>query len=452
MANSGYKNWLTLKKYVNGVATEETKTNAPNDPDYIAPVLDTSICPPTSNSCPSLDTPISNISANAEGVDQTINLNNHFVDLDGDTLTYTATSSNTNSVTVSVASNILTLSFSSTAGSSIISVTASDGTCSANESFSVTVTEVATACVTGLSQLLGLYNGATSDEACARSAGNAVNAIYANGTSITNSTNFYSTIDGCTTYPSGFLSDGTDWIQLNSFGIKVDSGLCVVPPPPCTIDCESGAQILNESSTSYGSYPDQVICSTVPTEVTLFWDAKGRPNRYTVYEGSAIVYNSGWVGNADYPGPWGSTLSTSTTGNSSITFSGTADRKIVVEHGGASPNGEADSAEFTLVCPAPPTITYYYLSVRQCNDWDGNGALTDRYIRSTTDIRDWTHVSIPRYYGDTGAIYEVYGTASQTQLEESYNNPPTGSDPSVDIDSHAPSVGFTVAQLQKTSC
>lgn len=233
MANSGYKNWLTLKKYVNGIATDETKTNASSDPDYIAPVLDETACPTTSNSCPTLDTPISNISANAGGVDQTINLNNHFGDLDGDTLTYSATSSNTNSVTVSVASNILTLSFSSTAGSSIISVTASDGTCSANGSFSATVTEVSTACVTGLSQLLTLYSGTTSEEACTISINNSVESIFGNGTSITNSTNFYLTIDGCATYPAGFLSDGTNWVQLNSSGVKIDSGLCdtSVPPP-----------------------------------------------------------------------------------------------------------------------------------------------------------------------------------------------------------------------------
>ena len=241
MANSGYKNWLTLKKYVNGVATTETKTNDPADPDYIAPVLDTTACPTTSNSCPTLDTPISNISANVGGVDQTINLNNHFGDLDGDTLTYSATSSNTNSVTVSVASNILTLSFSSTAGSSIISVTASDGTCSANGSFSATVTEVSTACVTGLNQLLGLFSGATSDIACSPTLNTATFVIYGNGTSITNSTNFYSTIDGCTTMPAGFYAQAdpsdpstlVNWVQLNSSGAKIDSGLCdtSVPPP-----------------------------------------------------------------------------------------------------------------------------------------------------------------------------------------------------------------------------
>ena len=108
-----------------------------------------------------------------------------------------------------------------------------------------------------------------------------------------------------------------------------------------------------------------------------------------------------------------------------------------------------------MACTGAPTTTaapYYYLAVRQCSDWDGDGALTDRYVRSTTDIRNWTHVSIPRYYGDTGAIYEAYGNQSQSSMEASYASPPSGSDTSIDLDTYAGPKGFTVAQLQKTSC
>lgn len=45
MAYTGTKNVLTLRKYVNGVATSETKANAPSDPDYIAPYTDAVDCP-----------------------------------------------------------------------------------------------------------------------------------------------------------------------------------------------------------------------------------------------------------------------------------------------------------------------------------------------------------------------------------------------------------------------
>jgi len=45
MANTGIKTVLTLRKYVDGVATSEVKINDPADPDYIAPYEDLVDCP-----------------------------------------------------------------------------------------------------------------------------------------------------------------------------------------------------------------------------------------------------------------------------------------------------------------------------------------------------------------------------------------------------------------------
>lgn len=45
MANTGIKTVLTLRKYVDGVATSETKANVVGDPDYIAPYEDLVDCP-----------------------------------------------------------------------------------------------------------------------------------------------------------------------------------------------------------------------------------------------------------------------------------------------------------------------------------------------------------------------------------------------------------------------
>lgn len=45
MANTGIKTVLTLRKYVNGIPTNETKSNTPGDPDYIAPYEDLVDCP-----------------------------------------------------------------------------------------------------------------------------------------------------------------------------------------------------------------------------------------------------------------------------------------------------------------------------------------------------------------------------------------------------------------------
>ena len=44
MANTGYKRVLTLRKYVNGVATTSTKANHTGDQDYVAPIYDADLC------------------------------------------------------------------------------------------------------------------------------------------------------------------------------------------------------------------------------------------------------------------------------------------------------------------------------------------------------------------------------------------------------------------------
>lgn len=47
MANTGYKRVITLRKYVNGVATDRVKANHKGDEDYVAPIYDTTKCPST---------------------------------------------------------------------------------------------------------------------------------------------------------------------------------------------------------------------------------------------------------------------------------------------------------------------------------------------------------------------------------------------------------------------
>ena len=70
----------------------------------------------------------------------TVDLNLYSIDLDGDPLTYDASSSNTNRATVSVSGSILTISSTGSAGSTIITVTAEDpGGLSASHPINVTV-------------------------------------------------------------------------------------------------------------------------------------------------------------------------------------------------------------------------------------------------------------------------------------------------------------------------
>lgn len=149
MANTGYKNWLTLKKYINGVATDETKANSVSDPDYIAPVLDLNSCPVASNTCPQVASAISDISVSVGASSTTIDLTTVFSDADGDTLSFSATSSNSAGVDVAINGNNLVISYiSAISTASNISVTASDSSCSAVDAFTVTVTEVTTTSTT----------------------------------------------------------------------------------------------------------------------------------------------------------------------------------------------------------------------------------------------------------------------------------------------------------------
>jgi hypothetical protein len=99
----------------------------------------------------------------------------------------------------------------------------------------------------------------------------------------------------------------------------------------------------------------------------------------------------------------------------------------------------------------PPLPTYYYIAVRECTDYNSNGALEDRVVRSLTDITGWSHVLIPRYSGDTGAVYEKYGSLNQSSLATAYEDG-TFDLPSVDLDNTASSNGITVASLEKTTC
>ena len=316
MANSGYKNWLTLRKYVNGVATDTTKSNTSSDPDYIAPVLDEANCPTTSNTCPTVSSAITDITVLVGANNQTINLNNVFSDVDGDTLTYTASSSSSNIVTATVNANILTLTFAgSTAGSATVTVQASDGTCSATDSFIVTLNEVSSACNTGLT-FFSLFNGTTAEEACSTLISN-IDIVFGNNASFTAATVFYDDVYGCET-SAKFLSDGTNWIQIDSSGAKIDSGVCATP---ATCPSYFAGPNYSEVSESQNYLRLGGLCTTVGQTIyySEAWiDIAGAGNNVPTYYSlseahsinlgcpiSPIGYNGDFVANNTYVGDGG---------------------------------------------------------------------------------------------------------------------------------------------------
>lgn len=223
MANTGYKNWLTLKKYINGVPTDETKANDVSDPDYIAPVLDLNSCPTPSNTCPQIDSAISDISVLVGASSTTIDLTTVFSDADGDTLSFSATSSNSAGVSATISGTNLIISYlSATSASSNISVTASDGTCSAVDSFTVTISATTTTTTTTTTaaptyQAVTLYIGADSTSACAQSDSN---TYYVDDTNLVDTTIIFNDSEGLNTTASQWFSDGTIAIQWNKTGTQ----------------------------------------------------------------------------------------------------------------------------------------------------------------------------------------------------------------------------------------
>jgi hypothetical protein len=67
MANTGIKNILTLRKYVNGEPTSITKSNVVGDPDYIAPYEDIISCPIGAEP-PASETTMSHLFTDSDGL------------------------------------------------------------------------------------------------------------------------------------------------------------------------------------------------------------------------------------------------------------------------------------------------------------------------------------------------------------------------------------------------
>ena len=130
--------------------------------------------------------------------------------------------------------------------------------------------------------------------------------------------------------------------------------------PLACYSCNDTAVTLSTSSTSSGSYPDREVCSTSSTCFIFNWSVSERPNRFAIYDANGEVWNSGWVGYANYPGPWINVpLNTPLNGSSPILqFTSTEGRYVTVQYGNADPNNIVDdAASWSLSCAACPTTT-----------------------------------------------------------------------------------------------
>lgn len=88
------------------------------------------------------------------------------------------------------------------------------------------------------------------------------------------------------------------------------------------------------------------------SEVDLTYQVFDRPNRFTLYENGSEIATSGWKGYAPYPGVWGASLSTSSSGT--IVFNPVPGRtyQVRIESGnaGSAPYDISDNFELKILC------------------------------------------------------------------------------------------------------
>ena len=95
---------------------------------------------PPPNRAPTAVGTISPVKLTIGGSATDVDVSSYFIDLDGDTLTYTAVSSDTAKATVSVSSSTVTIT-PVAQGTATVTVTASDGSLTATQTIAVTVSQ-----------------------------------------------------------------------------------------------------------------------------------------------------------------------------------------------------------------------------------------------------------------------------------------------------------------------
>ena len=104
MANTGIKTVLTLRKYVDGVATNETKVNDPSDPDYIAPYEDLVDCPTAASTTQAPTTATTGTTQSTTATTETTGTTQATTATTASTQATTATTASTQATTATTAS------------------------------------------------------------------------------------------------------------------------------------------------------------------------------------------------------------------------------------------------------------------------------------------------------------------------------------------------------------
>jgi hypothetical protein len=128
------------------------------------------------------------------------------------------------------------------------------------------------------------------------------------------------------------------------------NGNCTGPTGTCY---ECGDNLTDSyAGSDYHQYEPYSICDgLVGTSLNINWFSIERPNRFNIYSDAGLLNTSGWVGYANYPGPWGLSLSTPSSGTLSAPYVTGNNTYILVEAGPADPsNPISDSWDMTINC------------------------------------------------------------------------------------------------------
>ncbi len=118
----------------------------------------------------------------------------------------------------------------------------------------------------------------------------------------------------------------------------------------CTDDCGETFGGSYGVTSSYHIYPAEsfdVSCVLNGSNLRMFVSPATVPNRFTIKNSSgSVVADSGWIGTANYPGPWGFFLSS---GATNLNFTKTSNTyTLIVET--ATPPNQTDSWSASLSC------------------------------------------------------------------------------------------------------
>lgn len=163
--------------------------------------------------------------------------------------------------------------------------------------------------------------------------------------------NTTATIKFGTHYSGGTIeADGDN----GQFHCNDQINVSIDPNCTCTDAIDNCGDLFSgsHSGSGYYTYPSQAfgVCSQDNgATITIYCYAADVPNRFNIQtsSGGGLVVSSGWMGYANYPGPWGQSLNTPNT--KSITFTkAQSTYYLKVE---TSIQSQNDYWESTIICP-----------------------------------------------------------------------------------------------------